>query len=52
MGQGQIFFTWIGLALFGLGLDLEIFPWKSQIFQFFALWVKKISVGRVKKYPG
>jgi len=28
------------------------FPLKSQIFQFFALWVKKNLIGSVKKYPG
>jgi len=28
------------------------FPLKIQIFQFFPLWVKKISSGWVKKYPG
>jgi len=33
-------------------LNLEIFPQKIPIFQFFSLSIKKISYGRVKKYPG
>jgi len=35
-------------AIFGLGL--ENFPQKFQIFQFFALWAKKILLSRVQKY--
>jgi len=31
----------VGSAIFGLGMDLENFPEKYQIFQFFALRVKK-----------
>jgi len=62
MGPGQNFLTPVGSnflvlvlgrvssAIFGLSLGLENFPWKSQIFQFFALLVKKISLSRVKKY--
>jgi len=30
MGPGQNFLTWIGSAIYGLGLDLENFPLKSQ----------------------
>jgi len=51
MDPGQNFFTWIGSnfccsdqvesAIFGLGLALENFPLESQVFQFFALWIKK-----------
>jgi len=41
MGPSQIFGARVGSAIFGLGLGLENFPTKSQIFQFFALWVKK-----------
>jgi len=33
-------------------LDLESFPQKSQMFQFFSPRVKKISLGEVKKYMG
>jgi len=40
----------MGSAIFGLGLAFENFPLKSQIFQFFALQVKKILSGQVKKY--
>jgi len=48
---GQYFVAQVGSANFGLGLALENFSLKSQIFKFFALWVKKISFGWVKKYP-
>jgi len=41
-GSGQV-----GSVIYGLGLNLENFPWKCQIFQFFSLrvgskstWVK------------
>jgi len=44
MGLGQKILTRVGSAIFGLGLGLENFPPKSQIFQF--------SLGRVKKYSG
>jgi len=37
-----------GLVIFTPGL--ENFPQKSLIFQFFDLWVKKISTSWVKKY--
>jgi len=43
---------WVGSAIYGLGLDLENFPQKCQIFQFFSLQVKKISSGWVKNYLG
>jgi len=42
----------VGSAIFGLGMDLENFPQKCQIFQFFALRLKKMSLGQVEKYPG
>jgi len=35
-----------------LGLALENFLLKSQIFQFYAPHLKKISLGLVKKYQG
>jgi len=38
---GRVSHLWFGFGNF---------PLKIQNFQFFALWVKKISVGRVKKY--
>jgi len=41
MGLGLKFLTRVGSAIFGLGLSFENFPSKSQIFQFFALRVKK-----------
>jgi len=57
MGPGRKFltrvwsnFTWS--AIFGLGMDLEKFPLKCQIFQFFAIRVKKMSSGWVEKYLG
>jgi len=41
MGQGQKFLTQVRSAIYGLGLDLEYFPWKCQIFNFFPPQVKK-----------
>jgi len=41
---GSIFSGWVSSTIYGLGLDLENFPLKRQIFQFFPL--------RNKKYPG
>jgi len=58
MGPGQKSFVarvrlvQVGSAIFGLGLVLENFALTSQIFQFFALWVKKISLGLGQKVPG
>jgi len=64
MGLGQNFFTrfrpgqffcgsgWVGSAIYGLGLNLENFPYECQIFQFFPFRSKRISLGWVKKYPG
>jgi len=49
---GSKFLAQVGSAIFGLGLRLENFSLKSQIFQFFSLWLNKISLGRVKKYLG
>jgi len=52
MSLGQNFFDpgWVRLAIFGLGLGLglENFPPKSQIFQFFPLRVKKSGLVRSK----
>jgi len=50
--SGQIFVARVGSAIYSLGLNLENFPLKRQIFQFFSLQIKKISSGRVWKYPG
>jgi len=59
MGPGQKFLLlrlgWVELGWvshFGLGLGLESFPKKSQIFQSASHRNKKISSGRVKKCPG
>jgi len=41
----------VGSAICGLGLNLENFPQKRQIFQFLPFGSKKISSGRVRKYP-
>jgi len=42
-----------GSAIYGLGSDLEKFPLKRSNFSIFCLRIKKkISSGRVKKYPG
>jgi len=54
LGLGQVNFLWLGLGqagsfVYDLGLNWENFPKKCQIF---SLRVKKISSGRVKKYPG
>jgi len=40
MGPGRV-----GSAIFGLGMGLENFPKKYQIFQIFSLWIIKISSG-------
>jgi len=45
MGSGQKFLTWVGSAIYGLG-------WENFKCQIFSLRIKKISSGRVKKYPG
>jgi len=42
---------WVALAIFGLSLGLENFPQKSQIFQFFAIRVKKNLGGLGQKVP-
>jgi len=51
-GSGSKFFDpgRVGSAIYGLGLNLENFPKKCQIFQFFSLWVKKISSGGSASY--
>jgi len=50
-GQVKFFVARVGSTIFGLGLSLDNFPKKSQIFQFFALWVKK-NIGWSQKVPG
>jgi len=63
---GSIFFGsgWVGSAINGLGLNLENFPEKCQIFQFFSLRVRskagrpliycgsKVSSGPITKFIG
>jgi len=39
---------WVGSAIFGLGMDMVNFPQKCQIFQFFALRIKKCHRVRSK----
>jgi len=51
MGPGQIFVGQVESGLACVWVK-KISPLKCQIFQFFALRVKKISSDRVKKYPG
>jgi len=41
----------VGSAIYGLGLNLENFPKKHQIFQFFSLRVKKNLFGLGRKVP-
>jgi len=41
VGSGQIFIARIGSVIFGLGLALENFPLKSQIFNFLPFGSKK-----------
>jgi len=62
MGLGQIFLTWVESgqvfvarvmsAIFDLGLALENFPLKSQIFQFFAPSNKKSLISLGQEEPG
>jgi len=55
MGPGQKIWPGsgrVGSAIYGLGLGLENFPKKHQIFQFLPFGSKKISSGRVGKFPG
>jgi len=42
----------VGSAIYGLGLNLENFPYKCQIFQFFSFRVKKNLFGSGQKVPG
>jgi len=51
-GSSQIFVVRVGLAIFGLGLALENFPFKVPNFSIFCPSGKKISSGQVKKYLG
>jgi len=44
MGSGQPSLVWIWIWKIPLK--------KSQFFSFLSLWIKKISSGQVKKYPG
>jgi len=43
---------WAGSAVFGLGMDMEISPKNVKFFNFLLFGLKKMSSGRVKKYPG
>jgi len=52
MGPGQKFLTWVRSAIYGLGLNLENFPKKCQIFQLFSLRVKKNLFRLGQKVPG
>jgi len=47
---GRVKYLVLGLGLVS-HLWFKISP-KNPKFSIFALWVKKISLGRVKKYPG
>jgi len=47
LGSGRVL-----SAIFGLGMDLENFPLKRQIFQFLALQVKQNFIGLGRKVPG
>jgi len=51
MDPGQKFLTRVGSAIHGLDLNLENFPQKCQIFNFFPFGNKNLF-GWVKKYPG
>jgi len=61
MGPGQKFLTWVGSNFCFLGWaglqpslvwDWKFSPKNPNFFWFFALRVKKISSGWIKKYPG
>jgi len=52
VGLGQFFMARVGSAIYGLGLNLENFPLKYQIFQFFSLQAKKNLFGLGQKVPG
>jgi len=41
MGPGQFFAAWVRSAIYSLSLNLENFPKKCQIFQFFLFGSKK-----------
>jgi len=50
---GSIFFVaWVRSAIDALGLGLESFPYKYQIFQFFPFGVIKNLFGLGQKVPG
>jgi len=51
MGLGQRILTQFRSAILFFGLGLENFTKKSQIFQFFLIGSKKLSLGWVKKLP-
>jgi len=58
-GSGSKFFDpdrvgsiFCGLGWVGSGQPLIVWVWIWKIFHFFSLRVKKISLGRVEKYPG
>jgi len=50
MGPSQKILGW--LSHLWLGFEFEKFPLKMLNFSIFSLRVKKISSGRIKKYPG
>jgi len=54
-GSGRINFLWLGLdrvSHLWFAFEFGKFPPKNVNFSIFTLWVKKISSGRVRKYPG
>jgi len=56
MGPGQkirVKIFWLGqVSHLWFGFEFGKFPLKCQIFQYFSLWIKKISSSQVKKYLG
>jgi len=50
--SGRVWSGLVGSAIYGLGLNLENFPRKCQIFQFFSLQVEKNLFGLGQKVPG
>jgi len=52
MGPDQKFLTWVGSAIYSLGLKLENFPLERKTFQFFSLRIKKNLFVSGRKVPG
>jgi len=52
MSSGQFFVAPVGSAIYGISLGLENFSKNVKFFNFFPFRSKKISSGRIKKYPG